>query len=317
MRDLATNLGAGQLGLPTPTTAVPAAPERDVYAVPTGRLLGSIGLSTQTASVVLGGIALVVAAVIFGSAVGEAILAFVGTSLFAFVTLIAAIGGFFWKRLNGGFNFTAATSPDGLRLRHGLLDTRRQTVKPGRVQAVRISQPFFWRRFGWYRVTMNVAGYQEDQDRVATLLPVGKLDDALLAVWLVLPNLTDRDPAGPMGRAVTGVGGEDGFTPSPRRARIVDPLQWKQRGVRAGEGAVMIRSGRFTREFVLVPHERTQSLGVRQGPLQRSRGLASLTVHSTPGPVRPIAAHLDVAAALALLDEQAARARAGRGGARA
>ncbi len=116
LRDLATNIGVGQLGLPNPATAVPAAPERDVYAVPTGRLLGSIALSTPTASLVLGGIALVIAAVVFGSAVGQAILAFVGTSLFAFVTLIAAIGGFFWNRLNGGFKFTAATSPDGLRL---------------------------------------------------------------------------------------------------------------------------------------------------------------------------------------------------------
>ena len=39
------------------------------------------------------------------------------------------------------FGFTVAESPDGLRLRHGLLETRSQTVPPGRVQAVRIVEP--------------------------------------------------------------------------------------------------------------------------------------------------------------------------------
>ena len=311
LRDLATNLGAAH-----PATAVPAAPERDVYSVPTGRLLGSVLLSTQTATVVAAGVALVVAATIFGSVVGAAILSFIGTSLFAFVAFIAAVGGFFWNRINGGFQFTAATSADGLRLRHGLLETRKQTVVPGRVQAVRVSQPLLWRRLGWYRISMNVAGYQDDQAPVSTLLPVGTLDDVLMALWLVLPELTERDPHGAMARAVTGSGSEDGFTPSPRRARLVDPWQWRQRGVRAGEGALMVRSGRFARELTVVPHQRTQSLGVSQGPLQRMRGLASLTVHSTPGPVRPVAENLDANAAFDLLDQQAARARAGRGAAR-
>ena len=65
LRDLATNLGAGQLGIPNPATAVPAAPERDVYSVPTGRLLGSVVLSTQMASVVAVGVALIISAVDF------------------------------------------------------------------------------------------------------------------------------------------------------------------------------------------------------------------------------------------------------------
>ena len=182
---------------------------------------------------------------------------------------------------------------------------------PGRVQAVLVSQPLMWRLFGWYRISMNVAGYQDNQERVSTLLPVGTLDDVLMSMWLVLPELTDRDPSGAMARAVTGSGSDEGFTPSPKRARLVDPWQWKQRGVRAGDGALMIRSGRFTRVFTVVPHQRTQSLGVTQGPLQRARQLASLTVHSTPGPVRPVAENLDLAAAWTCwISRQRAPARA-------
>uniref|UniRef100_UPI0025ED8A32 PH domain-containing protein n=1 Tax=uncultured Demequina sp. TaxID=693499 RepID=UPI0025ED8A32 len=105
---------------------------------------------------------------------------------------------------------------------------------------------------------------------------------------------------------------EGGFTPSPSRARLFDPFQWRQRGVRATERALMIRRGRLVREMFVVPHERTQSLAIQQGPLQRRRRLASFTVHSTRGPVRPVAENLDVDDAVALLDSQTARARESR-----
>lgn len=303
LRDLPANLGVTRTA-----TAVPAAPEYDVYAVPTGRLLLSVLYSTPTVSVGFGAIVLIVAALVFGSAVGEAILSVIGTSVFAFFAFFAAIGAYFWNQINGGFNFTASTSPDGLRLRHGLLETRRQTVTPGRVQAVLVRQPLMWRHKGWYRLTMNVAGYGEEQEKVSTLLPVGTIRDVRLALSLVLPDVTDDF----LESAVLGSGADNGFTPSPRRARLVDPFQWRQRGVLASESALLIRSGRWTRDLAVVPHRRTQSLGVRQGPLQRLRHLASLEVHSTPGPVRPLAENLDADEALELLDRQAARARESR-----
>lgn len=300
LRDLTTHVGETN-----PVTAVPAAPEHDVLAVPTNRLIASIALSLPTAVVAIAAVALVVAAVIFGSVVGEAIVAFVGTSLFAMVGFVAAVLGFFWNQLNGGFRFTVATSPDGLRLRHGLMEMRRQTVTPGRVQAVVVTQTVLWRRMGWYRISMNVAGYGPTEQRVSTLLPVGTADDVLLALGLVLPDVTEDS----LREVVAGHGADNGFTPSPRRAWLLDPLQWRGRGVRAGQHALFIRSGWLTRRLVVVPHERTHSVGVRQGPLQRLRHLATLSVHSTPGPVRPIAEHLDADTALDLLDQQAERAR--------
>ncbi|MGC4174415.1 PH domain-containing protein [Demequina sp.] len=304
LRDLGMNIGETH-----PVTAVQAAPEHGVYRVPPGRLFGSVALSTPTFLVAAGAIALLVAAAIFGSVVGEQLLAMIGTSVFAVVGFVVAVLSYFWNQINEGFNFTAATSSDGLRLRHGLLETRRQTVTPGRVQAVVVTQGVLWRTKGWYKIRMNVAGYQEEQARVSNLLPVGTLDDVLLALRLVLPDVADESLA----RMVQGRGGEDDFTPSPRRARLLDPFQWNRRGVLAGDRALFIRSGWLTHQLAVVPNERTQSLGVSQGPIQRSRRLADLTVHSTPGPVRPVAGNLDVDDALALLHEQAARARASRG----
>ena len=45
-----------------------------------------------------------------------------------------------------------AAAADGLRLRRGLLETRSQTVPPGRIQAVGVQWPLLWRGHGWVRV---------------------------------------------------------------------------------------------------------------------------------------------------------------------
>ncbi|SEJ39382.1 PH domain-containing protein [Demequina mangrovi] len=293
-------------------TAVAAAEEREVYSVPLGRLLGSIALSGPTIFLLTLPFAGLIGFVFFQLDVVAAVAAILGTSLIAIVTALAGLLGYFWTRLNGGFGFTAGISVDGLRLRHGLTETRRQTVPPGRVAAIRLYQPFLWRSRDWWRITINVAGYGEDQESVSVLHPVATREEALRAVWLVLPDLGDPDPHGTLGYALHGTGDEGGFTTSPESARRVDPLQWRFRGVRATDRALLIRRGRWERELFVVPHERTQSLGLTQGPVRRALGLANVEVHSTQGPVRPIAAHLAVDDAVALLDAQAARAREGR-----
>src|SRR5690606_41360402 len=114
---------------------------------------------------------------------------------------------------------------------------------------------------------MNVAGYQDaEQQKATTLLPVGTLDDVLRVMELVLPEAD----AEALARAIVGRGGADGFTPSPVSARLFDPLQWKHRGVRAGEEALFIRSGWLTRAVAGVLHARAQSHGVAQGYRNRA-----------------------------------------------
>ena len=56
------------------------------------------------------------------------------------------------------FNFTVSRSPDGLRLRFGLAKTETRTVPPGRVQAIEYIEPLLWRRWGWVRLRVNIAG---------------------------------------------------------------------------------------------------------------------------------------------------------------
>ncbi|MCL3861456.1 PH domain-containing protein [Actinotalea sp. K2] len=282
---------------------VEAAPEREVLAVTPGRLVGSLIRSIATVFALLGLIAIVVVIAVtreFGAVI----------ALFP-VALGAA--GYVWQRFAGEFGFRAAQSPDGVRLRHGLLESRAQTVPPGRVQAVRLSQALLWRRKDWWRVQINVAGYGlEDQMKETVLLPVGDRDEALLALWLVLPDLGSEDPRAVLDAALSGDGDEQGFVTSPRRARWLDPWSWRRNGYTLTDRALLARSGRFVRQLVVVPHERTQSLGIVQGPLQRRLGLASFALHSTPGPVVPAVQHLDADRAGELMAEQARRARTAR-----
>jgi len=292
-------------------TAVGAAEERRLVTVPIPRLLLSILFSWGAVGVVVAMLIFFGGAVVVGVIAPEVDLAaaVLGGGLTSALAGLFGAGSYAFATLNRGMNFRLGISQDGVRLAHGLLETRRQTVPPGRVQAVHFKQSLLWRRRDWWQIVINVAGYQDNQIAVSTLLPVGTRADALLALWTVLPDLGDPDPEGMVSLALSGAGADGGFTASPPVAKWVDPIQWRQRGVRATETALFIRRGRLVRELIVVPHERTQSLALTQGPVDRLLGLASVHVHSTRGMVRPIASHLSVADAIALLESQAHRAR--------
>ena len=229
--------------------------------------------------------------------------------MYTFVPAIAAVAGVLWTQINGGWNFRAALSPEGIRLQHGLTSRRRQTVPPGRVQAVSVTQSLIWRRFDWWRVKLNVAGYQDDQEAVSTLLPVGKSQDALFSLWLVMPDIGDRDPDGTIAAAMRGQGSANGFTRNPARTWFYDPWQWRRRAVLQTHEALFIREGFFVRQLTVVPHARVQSLAISQGPLQRLFRIANVEIHSTKGSIVPVAQNMDIDDAKALLEAQAEMSR--------
>lgn len=289
---------------PAPVAAVEA-PENQVYEVPPGRLLASlVRLPAVWISLLL----------LLGLGVTVAVTRNFGV-LFSMLPALFGVGTFLFNRFAGEFGFRAAVSPDGIRLRHGLLETRAQTIPPGRVQAIQLTQGFWWRGKDWWRIKVNVAGYgvEGTEGVQSVLLPVGTRQEALTAMWLVLPDLGTDDPAALVDEGLTGDARTDRtFTTSPRRALILDPLTWRRNGFAVTERALLLRGGRLTRRLIVVPHERTQSLGLEQGPWQRRRGVASFTVHSTPGPISPAVHHLDAPDAARLIDEQAERARTAR-----
>ncbi|KGM08652.1 PH domain-containing protein, partial [Cellulomonas carbonis] len=280
----------------------PVAPEREVLAVEASRILVSTLLSSAAIIGLIGIVGVAVAIAVTGEP----------SIAITLLPFLLGTAGYAVQRFNSEFGFRAAVSPDGIRLRHGFTSARAQTVPPGRVQAVRITQPLLWRSRGWWRVQVNVAGYGvSDAQTESVLLPVGDRDEALLALWLVLPDLGAEDPVALLDDALTGTG-PGRFVTSPQSARWLDPLSWRRNGYALTGRGLVLRSGRFVRQVDVVPHERTQSLGLTQGPIQRRLGLASVALHSTPGPVSPTVPHLAADVAAHLLATQAERAREAR-----
>jgi putative membrane protein len=312
-RELRNHLLAGAAGLHYETDQAPEAPEQHWLEVPVGRLVASILLSSSTATLLVTTLGFIVASIALGTMAPAA----------GVLPALIGIGGVLWARFSHGFGFRVATSPDGLRLRHGLLEQRTQTVPPGRVQAVRLSQPLLWRRAGWWRVQVNVAGYGTGGDESkgeseTVLLPVGTRDEAVAVLAFVAPDLgvgPDEHPRLVVDAGLDGTGAAQGFVTSPRQARWFDWISWQRNGFRVTDQALLVRHGVIERSLVLVPHARTQSLGVTQGPVQRRLGLASFALHSTPGPISPTVAHLSEPVAAHLLATQAERARLARAGA--
>ncbi|WP_311379801.1 PH domain-containing protein [Arthrobacter sp. ISL-48] len=290
-----------------PQEAVPEAPEYPVLSVPPSRLIGSLLLSEQSFFVVLGGVASVVL-----SAVTEN-----RSFYFYLIPAVLGLGASYWGSFNKGYNFTAAISPDGIRLRYGLLDTQAQTLPPGRIQALKVVQPPLWRMFGWYRIQVNVAGYgaggnNGEAASRTTLLPVGKLVDVMSMLSLVLPDPGTPEPGRIFAAGLNGLDSDGGFVTTPRRGRLLAPLGWRSNGFAATDTALLLRSGRWWRQLVMVPHQRTQSIAMHQGPLARRFRLVDLVLHTTAGPVQPRLIQAGLDEARALFDEQSARARLAR-----
>ncbi|HMO11369.1 MAG TPA: PH domain-containing protein [Actinotalea sp.] len=281
-----------------------AAPERELVHVPPGRLLESLARSVGT----------LIALLVLIGAVTAVVVTREPAVIFSLIPVVIGVVGAVWARFTREFNFRLAQSPDGIRLRHGLLEARAQTVPPGRVQAVRISQPLLWRGRDWWRVEVNVAGYvQQGERQVDTvLLSVGDRDEALVALWLVLPDLGVPEARQVLDEALEGRTTDRGFVVSPPPAVWLDPVSWRRNGFLVTERALLVRTGRLFRRLVVVPHEKTQSIALRQGPWQRRLGVASVVLHSTPGPVVPLVPHVSESDAGHLVTEQAGRARQAR-----
>ncbi|HLT09327.1 MAG TPA: PH domain-containing protein, partial [Micromonosporaceae bacterium] len=70
--------------------------------------------------------------------------------------------------------------------------------------------------------------------------------------------------------------------------------------------------GLLTRQLVVVPYERIQSVRIRQGPLQRLLRLAGVWADTAGAGLTAVALHIDAREAVALATELAERSRAAR-----
>ncbi|MEV8316066.1 PH domain-containing protein [Streptomyces sp. NPDC059900] len=210
-------------------------------------------------------------------------------------TGLPMLGGAFASsigRFIGEYDWKVGESPDGLRIDHGLLDKAHETVPPGRVQTVRVVEPWLWRRRGWVRVELDVAGSSN-----GVLVPVAPREVAESVIARILPGVRVPAPAE--------------LIRPPARAAWCLPVWWKGYGLAVTDTVFAARHGLLRRRLSLVPHAKVQSVRLTQGPWERFKGVADVEVDT--GANKTVTARLRPAdEAKELLQSQADRSRTGR-----
>jgi putative membrane protein len=264
----------------------PEPAERPILAVRGGQILAANLLSFRFVFGLFL-LAAVVAAAVFEP---HAVAGILGTALFILAADLLVTA----RQISAEWEFHIAEAPDGLRLRSGLLQTRAETIRHGRVQAVRWVEPLWWRPFGWVRLEVDVArrrnadrGERQSGVTSRALLPVGSREEARWLLSRVLPGAVAELPP------VTGL---------PRRAFWRAPLA--RRFARVHHDAVYISccTGRFRPDTVVVPLGKIQSIRWSQGPWSRLLRLANVHIDTAGQRFTAQARHRDLQQAQQLLD---------------
>jgi putative membrane protein len=265
-------------------------------------VLSTVATGKLVVSILITDAGLIAEAVLGGLVIGGILAPSAAAGLFSGgVAWMIGIGTQLWRRFNQEYRLTVTDAPEGLHVRGGLIALTAETIRPGRVQAVRLVEPFFWRPLGWCRLEVDLAGRQKaegegraQRGQLRALLPVG---DRALAMSLVDRVIPDRP--------------QESVRP-PRRARFKSPLRYRKLAYGRTDTCVVTRSGRFRRVTVWVPLEKAQSLRHVQGPLQRRLGLASIHVDVAGRSLHATARDRDAVEARAELDTLAELARRAR-----
>ena len=270
------------------------ASDQPLATVPPQRLV--LGLILSSEWLISVGMLIVGIILIFVFDVGRFALAPMIALAIGVVTMIS-------RRVVSMFNFTLAESPRGLRITRGLTNLTSQSVPVNRIQGVKVVQPLLWKPNGWFRVDVDIVGYGqsdgEDNENQATsvLLPVATRAEVDLTLSRVLPGL---DLAAIPLHA------------PPRRARWLRWFDFWTLRYGWDDRALITEHGWLVHQRDIVPHAKTQSVRIEQGPWQRRLGLADVHIDTPKGPVNAVAHQLDAQVARELTLTQLDRARAAR-----
>jgi putative membrane protein len=275
-----------------------------LVTVPVGRLIGATLLSWETM------IFSAVIAIAIGMGVFADPLVFI-----ALVPISIAFGATLISGFTRNMNFHLSLGAQGMRVSAGLISTITETIPRGKIHAISVRQPLGWRPFGWWQVRITTAGLSTSSNNAAktvmsTMLPVGKFDDVLRVLDVVIPGhgMSPDD----VREGLVGTSG--GYLGSPVRAAWLLWFSRSRNGLRlapngeAIEPNLRLRRGFFTRLLVIIPITRLQSIQLYRGPLHYPLRLASLTAHTVLGPVPTRIAGLDLVQSRDALDDIAAAA---------
>lgn len=290
----ASVVSAGITGLIVGAEEPVSEPESVVH-IPVGRLIASRLLSTSTLWLVA-----IIVAIVVGSIAGTPWVLF---------TLIPALLGFgaYWVRtITRSLRYSIAPTPSGVRITFGLFTTITEILPPGRVHAIEVQQSLLWRPFGWWAITVNrLSGRglsDGTTDQFTTVLPVGTRSDVERVLRLLLPDLPEAEWPLVFEHGLLGPRGDDPYTNTPRRARLLRLLSWRRNGFQLSPDVLLMRRGAIWRTLAVFPLARLQSVGLEQGPLDRALRVASVRAHTIAGRVSGRLGIIDRDAALELFE---------------
>ncbi|WP_307805116.1 PH domain-containing protein [Microbacterium sp. BLY] len=290
-----------------------------VVKIPAGRLIGS--------QIISGLLWLVFFGVIFAIALGSTLIGILvdgdpdggivllGIGLGMGVPMIIAVVGITWAQISKSLRYSIAPTPDGVRITYGLLTTVTETLPPGRIFAVEVSQSLLWRPFGWWTIKINrMSGKSAAQQSSGSgqqfnvVLPVGKRADVERVLALVLPDVPAESIPALWEQGVVGPTDADPYRTMPRRAWWRRPFSWKRHGYTVTADGLLLRRGIVWRKLAVFPLARLQGVSLSQGPIDRLQRVSGAQVHSVPGPITGYLAGLERADALSLLNDVTAAA---------
>lgn len=282
--------------------------------VPLGRLIGSTLLGWEAVVTVL----LIIAVLGWGfvsTAIGALtgrpnLLAAGGISLITLIPLILVMLGVMFSQINKGFNFTLSRGRDSVRVGSGLTSTVTDSIPFGRIHAVDVRQPLFWRPFGWWRVRVTLAGHSVAEAGQSVtqnvMLPVGPENDVLRVIEALMPGACDElsEDLHGSGTGYTGAGPRAGwllwFAKKRTGAKLLVPADLGD--VSPDRVTLRLRKGFMTRSLSIVPVVRAQSVELQRPMCHYFLGLAAVQVHTVLGPVSTRIRGLALSDALALFE---------------
>lgn len=284
-----------------------------VVKIPTGRLVGSQLISSVLwfvffgiiFGVAVGGIA--IGALIDGDPIGGFL--GLGITLGIGIPMIIAVVGITWAQISKSLRYSIAPTPDGVRITYGLLTTVTETLPPGRIFAVEVTQSLLWRPFGWWTIRINrMSGKSAAQQSSGSaqqfnvVLPVGKRADVERVLALILPDAPVADIPLVWEHGILGPVEGDPYRTMPRRAWWRRPLSWKRQGFALTDFGLLLRRGVVWRKLAIFPLARLQGVSLSQGPIDRAQRVSGAQVHSVQGLITGYLAGLERDDALHLLD---------------
>jgi putative membrane protein len=248
--------------------------------------------------------------------------------------LIAGVG----RTVTRDFGFTLTRTATGLRRRRGLFTLSEVVIPIRRAQVALIESGPLARLFGWHRLSFQTLGADRKEGGVQVAAPFARMAEILPVLAAAgFPEPPPREALHGVPRralvrqsapalAMAGLAAAAAFFVEPwlglaalalLAAALIGVLRWRKHGHALGERALFVAGGYLKRRMWIIPYEKTQTIRVTHGPVQRALRLSNLLLDTAGSGalVSPEMHDLDEAEAETMADQLLARfqvARAGR-----